>query len=238
MERIKHMGSAVILGGLIAVGLVGGGSFIKGAAEVWHQSSRTVAVKGLAVREVKADLVLWPLHYSVTANDLAEVQSLLTADEAKIRHFLAAQGIAQDQVSVTSPRVTDRYESYSEHRPDKRYQAEATVLVRSSNVDAVKAAIPRIGDLVRNGVLLSSDSYEYSTEYLFTKLEELKPVMIGEAMNDARRAAQQFAQDSGSHVKGIKSASQGYFSIEDLDRYTPETKKVRVVTSIDYELGD
>lgn len=226
------------MGGLIAIGLIGGGSFIKGAAEVWHQSSRTVAVKGLSERDVNADLVLWPLHYSVSANDLAEVQSLLVADEGKIRAFLEAQGIAHDQISVTSPRVTDRFEGYSEHRPDKRYQGEATVLIRSPQVDVVRAAMPRIGELVRNGVLLSSDSYEYSTEYLFTQLDALKPAMIGEAMADARRAAQQFAKDSGSQVNGIKSATQGYFSISDLDRYTPEIKKVRVVTSIDYELSD
>ncbi|MCL5426091.1 MAG: hypothetical protein M1154_10780, partial [Gammaproteobacteria bacterium] len=61
------LGSAVLLGGLLALGLVWSGSYIKGAAEVWQQSSRSVTVRGLAEREVAADLVLWPFNYSVSA---------------------------------------------------------------------------------------------------------------------------------------------------------------------------
>jgi predicted dehydrogenase len=64
------------------------------------------------------------------------------------------------------------------------------------------------------------------------------PDMIAEATKDARRAAMQFAQDSGSKVGKIRSAQQGYFSIEDLDSYTPDIKKVRVVTTVEYLLLD
>jgi len=50
------------------------------------------------------------------------------------------------------------------------------------------------------------------------------------------RAAQQFAHDSGSTVGTIRRASQGLFTITDLDPFTPEIKQVRVVTSVDYFL--
>ena len=90
---------------------------------------------------------------------------------------------------------------------------------------------------MRQGVLLSP-SYEYQTEFLFTGLDAIKPEMIAEATADARNAAQQFAEDSGSQVGQIRQATQGYFSIEDLDSYTPNIKRVRVVTTIDYALKD
>ena len=81
-------------------------------------------------------------------------------------------------------------------------------------------------------------SYEYDTQYLFTALDQIKPEMIAEATRDARSAAQQFAEDSGSKVGAIRNAQQGYFSIEDRDRFSPEQKTVRVVTTIEYFLED
>ena len=60
--------------------------------------------------------------------------------------------------------------------------------------------------------------------------------MIREATRDARRAAQQFAEDSGSSVGGIRNAQQGYFSFTDRDKFSPEFKKIRVVTTVQYFL--
>jgi hypothetical protein len=37
-------------------------------------------------------------------------------------------------------------------------------------------------------------------------------------------------------VGGIRRAQQGYFSIEDRDAFSPEWKKIRVVTTVDYFL--
>lgn len=99
------------------------------------------------------------------------------------------------------------------------------------------AAMSRSGELVAQGIALIR-SYEHQTEYLYTDLDKIKPEMIAEATRDARSAAQQFAEDSGSRVGGIRTAQQGYFSIEDRDRFSPQFKKVRVVTTIQYFLVD
>ena len=48
--------------------------------------------------------------------------------------------------------------------------------------------------------------------------------------------AEKFAKDSGSSLGKIRTASQGTFSIEARDSNTPQTKKVRVVTSVTYYL--
>lgn len=233
-----HLRSALALGGLLAIGLVWGGSHIKGAAEVWQQSTRSVTVRGLAEREVAANLALWPLNYSVSSNGLSELERALARDERVIRDFLETRGFDAAHVTVTPPRITDQFINlYGAERPDERYRAEATVLLRTPDVTGVKAAMPEVSELVRDGVLLSP-SYEYGTEFLFTDLEAIKPEMIAAATTDARHAAQQFAEDSDSRVGHIRSATQGYFSIEDLDSYTPDVKRVRVVTTIDYVLED
>src|SRR3546814_17181337 len=79
--------------------------------------------------------------------------------------------------------------------------------------------------------------------YSFTKLNDIKPAMVAEATKDARKAAEQFAQDSGTGVGGIKSATQGYFSIgardgDDMGNGADSPyKKVRVVTTVDFQIG-
>ena len=86
-----------------------------------------------------------------------------------------------------------------------------------------------------------------NVSYTFTKLNALKPQMIAEATQNARRSADEFAHDSGTSVGRIKTASQGYFSVgprdgDECDGCNAKGgnspfQKVRVVTSIDYELG-
>ena len=69
--------------------------------------------------------------------------------------------------------------------------------------------------------------------------------MIGQSIQDARRAAERFAQDSGASVGAIRSATQGYFSIGARDGDATEEnygarespfQKVRVVTTIEFYL--
>ena len=66
--------------------------------------------------------------------------------------------------------------------------------------------------------------YNYQTLYEFTDLNKVKPEMIAEATKNAREAANKFAEDSESRLGKIKTASQGQFSIEDRDQYTPYIK--------------
>ncbi|MBQ1168061.1 MAG: SIMPL domain-containing protein, partial [Bacteroidales bacterium] len=67
-------------------------------------------------------------------------------------------------------------------------------------------------------------------------LNTIKPEMIEEATKNARASAQKFADDSGSRLGKIRNATQGYFTIDDRDSNTPQIKRVRVVTNVDYSL--
>jgi hypothetical protein len=223
---------------LIALGIAFAGYAVGHALFKARAAERYVTVKGLAEREVQADLVLWPIVFNTTGNDLVAVQKAAEADAVKIEDFLKRQTFDAAEISRSAPRVTDYLaQGYNAEgrAPAERYQVEMTVLVRSKKVDPVQRAVPLSGDLVKSGVALVR-SYEQSTQYLFTALETIKPEMIAQATQDARRAAEQFAKDSGSEVGGIRQAQQGYFSVEDRDAFSPEWKKVRVVTTVEYLL--
>jgi hypothetical protein len=221
---------------VLAVGIALAGYLVGNALVESRTSERRVSVRGLSEREVPANLVLWPIVFSVTSDDLVDLQRQADAGVAKVRAFLG-DTFPADQISVSPPRVQDRQAQgmSGEGRRLERYMAEVVVTVRTDRIDAARQAIERSGELVKQGVAVIR-SYEYNTQYLYTDLEKIKPGMIAEATRDARRAAEQFAEDSGSKVGAIRSAQQGLFSIDDRDQFSPQLKKVRVVTTVDYYL--
>jgi len=230
--------AAALLGGLVAVGLAAGGGLVGRALYRIKAAERYVTVRGLSEREVAANLAMWPMTFGVAGDDLGQVQAGLEAATGKIAAFLKAKGFDEKEFSVSS-RVND-FEAQGirgTDRPLHRYAAEATVTLRSEKVDNVRATMAAAGELVRSGVALRND-YGATPRFLYTALESVKPPMIVEATKDARRAAEQFASDSGSHVGTIRKAQQGYFAIEDRDEFSPEVKRVRVVTTVEYFLED
>lgn len=223
---------------MLALGIVIAGYFVGDALVQARSSDRKVSVRGLAEREVPANLALWPIVFTVTSNDLGELQRKADAGVTTVREFLA-RDFPPEQVSVSAPRVQDRdaQRSNRDGAPLDRYAAEVAVTLRTDRIDAARKAIERTGELVKQGVPVMR-SYEYNTQFLFTALETIKPEMIAEATRDARKAAEQFAKDSGSEVGAIRTAQQGLFSIADRDQFSPEIKTVRVVTTVEYYLGD
>ena len=94
-------------------------------------------------------------------------------------------------------------------------------------------SIGKESSLLKEGIIVESG--EWSVDYQFNGLAELKPQMIEEATRNARAVAQKFADDAQCSLGSIRRANQGQFSIED-DQYQPWVKHVRVVTTLDYFL--
>jgi len=227
--------AAAILGLAVGVGLGLGGYFVGQGLFAAQATKRVVTVRGLAEREMPADLVNWPIVFTASGNDLSTVQKDLEAATVKVDDFLASHGFPEEVRSTSSPRVSD-YSNRSDRDRRDRYRVETTVTVRSSEVEGVRQAMARVGELVKQGVAVTQG--RPPAEFLFTRLDEVKPDMIAEATRDARRAAEQFANDSGSRVGSIRTATQGYFSIQNRDQFSPEIKRVRVVTTVHYFLID
>jgi hypothetical protein len=119
-----------------------------------------------------------------------------------------------------------------------RYSAASTITVFTANVDMARKTMKKLVDLAKKGIAIESQDYGTKTEFLFTRLNEIKPEMIEEATKNARDVAEKFAKDSNSVLGKIKQAKQGQFSISDRDSNTPYIKKVRVVSTVEYYLTD
>ncbi|WP_373489971.1 SIMPL domain-containing protein [Parasphingorhabdus sp.] len=221
--------------GLLTMGLIAGGYLLGDGLLRSKMADRSVTVRGLAEREVTADLATWTIAYSAQSADLQSAQTDIDSDTDAITNFFKELGFKADALKPTGANVNQ----YS-NDGIPQYTIRQRLSLRTDDIDKAQAAVARQFDLVRRGVVLEDGS---GMSYTFTKLDEIKPAMVAEATKDARKSAEQFAKDSGTGVGGIKSATQGYFSIDSRDgdaggygvTDTPY-KKVRVVTTVDFYL--
>jgi len=229
---------AVISVSLIVSALILGLFFFHSRAE-----KPSLIVKGLAEREVKADLALWEINFSSGGDDPALIQAKLDRDRDAVVSFIKKQGFAEAEIIPGRLLMIDKlaYGYYQEGQKGERYQVRTSVILRSENVDLIDRVSRMTGDLVRLGVVLS-ENYA-GPSFLFTKLNEIKSEMLDEAVVNARKAADTFAAKTGTGIKGIKNANQGVFSIlpRDMTAGAMEEqqiyKNVRVVSTIDYFIG-
>jgi hypothetical protein len=237
----RLLGAVAIAVGLAVAGWLVGAGFVESRLGV-----RSVTVKGLAERDVRADLAIWPLRFVATGNELAAVRDKIAADEAAVRKFVADAGLREATVEVAGFEVTDALAQIYRSGPvESRFVMAETLVVRSADVDAVATLAQRVGELVSVGVVLSSDGGSAAGPvYLFTGLNAAKPEMVAVATHNARASAEQFANDSGSSLGGIRSASQGVFQILARDEAPglmepyQIAKRLRVVSTVEYFLAD
>jgi hypothetical protein len=250
MEEKNRLPAAAVLGLLVAIGLAVAGYFVSDTLYKGRAASNTVTVKGFSERDVKADLALWQFSYALTGGDLAQLYARSSENEKTLTDFLVQKGFSKAEIKPGSVQLEDllanQYRA-NNITADKRYILRNTISVRSNAVERVESAQRALNDLIRQGIVLTSNNVDFQ----FTKLNDIKAAMLRDATKNARDAAQQFANDADSRVGSIQSANQGFFSVGSRDSaaqgqggeggYVPPQastidKKVRVVVTLTYYL--
>ncbi len=231
VTSIRWFGTATIA----AIGMIAGGYLLGDGLLRAKEAERSVTVRGLAERDVTADLATWTISYSASATDLAEAQGKVRTDTKAIQGFFDELGFPDAALQPTGANVA----SFTD-RGVTTYTVRQRLSLRTDDIERAQKAVARQFDLVGRGVFLEEGS---GMSYTFTRLNEIKPEMVAEATREARASAQQFAEDSGAGVGAIKDATQGYFTIEARDGEaagwgTSDSpyKKVRVVTTVNFLL--
>ena len=229
----------IIAAAVLAVGIVCLGWFIKSGIDDFANKDRKVNVKGLAETEVEADKVTWPIVSKELGNDLPELYNRVGVTQQKIKAFLVRNGIKETELTQNAPQVVDlQAREYSDNNKQYRYIITSVIIVTSGDVKKVRGILARQGDLLKEGVAIVDGGYDNPVRYEFVSFKEMKPKMMQEAIENAEKTAQQFAENSHSRLDKIVSADQGQFSIDNRDENTPYIKKVRVVTTVTYSLKD
>ena len=153
--------------------------------------------------------------------------------------FLKLHGFDDTEITLGSQSTIDKQaREYNNDNQQFRYIVRSNIIVYSNAPDKVQNALSKVSQLAKQNIAIVQDNYETRVEYLFTGLNDVKPAMVQEATEKAREVANKFAKDSNSKLGKIKTARQGQFSIRSRDSNTPQIKKVRVVTSVEYYLND
>ena len=231
----------LIAAALLAVGIIAGGYLLGDGLKRARLADRAVTMRGLAERDVTANLATWTITFTAQGTELAPVQAESDQDAATVLAFFRAAGFPAEAVSDGGGSVNQFFDT---NRNANSVTITRRIQLRTNDVMRARAAFARQFELIRGGVAIQEGS---GIQYSFTQLNTIKPAMIAQATQNARQAAEQFAHDSGTGVGGIRSATQGYFSIGARDGDVAEEggsgggdspfQKVRVVTTIEFYLA-
>lgn len=230
---------ALILGSLLCLGLIMLGTTVGDKLIKMKAMERTVTVKGLAEKEVRANVAIWPIRFTEVSNDLNQLYQTVEIKTNKVVSFLKQQGFSDDEITVALPAIDDRQaQGYVDPNVKYRYAAKVSISLYTNKVDLLLSTRTNMLSLAKDGIAISDQDYNSKAQFLFTELNNVKPEMVQSATQNARQVAEKFAKDSDSKLGKIKNASQGQFSINDRDSNTPYIKKIRIVSTLTYYLND
>lgn len=241
--------AAIIIGLCVAIGLGVAGWFVAHGLARFKSDARTVTVKGLVEREVKADQAVWSLNLRRASETLADAQQKLAADRDAALAFLKKLGFSDSEVEKQPTRTLDKLaRDFSQNQNERfRYVVTTAIVVKTSQVDLVRTAVGATDELAKAGIILDGEREggAANPRYVVSKFNDLRPQLLAESTKNARAIAQQFAADSGASVGGIRSANQGMiqiFGFDGMDEsalFSPTStlvKKIRVVSTFEFEL--
>ena len=249
-ERRQTVQAATIIGVCVLVGLAVGGYFVGNGAARFKSDTRTVTVKGLVEKEVKADESVWTLRLRRASDNLRDVHAMISADREAALAFLKKQGFKDEEIERQPTQTLDKLaREYGQAQAGERFRYVVTtvVIVKTQNIDLVRTAVGSTDELLKAGIILDAEreSGAANPRYVVSKFNELRPQLLAEATKNARTIAEQFAADSGATVGKIRSANQGMIQIfgsdgnDESSPYSPTStpeKKIRVVSTFEFEL--
>lgn len=197
---------------------------------------KTITATGSARKAIRSDLIVWTARISATDPDLQAAYERLKTSLDKTLADLKAQRIQASEIEVGSIQTLRHHERDAKgNELDKitSYELTQTVQVTSGDVDKISESARTVTDLIKDGVLLESEP----PKYLYTKLADLKIVMLAEATKDATARAQQIASNSNAQLGAIIDAKMGVMQINAIHANDVSGSGVNDTTSLDKEIS-
>lgn len=137
-----------------------GGYFIGRGTTRFNSDARTVTVKGLVEKEVRADEEIWTLSLRRASDDLKDAHAKISADRDAVLAFLQKQGFKENEIARQPTRTVDKLaREYGQQQGAERFRYVVTsaIAVRAPNIDLVQKAIGSTEKLLKGGVVLDGE---------------------------------------------------------------------------------
>ena len=203
LDLHQHGGAAILGGALIITSIVGSYAFYAA------RSDSTLSTTGSAKERVKADTAKWTIRLERVVSDAAigSTYSLVAADAQKVKKFLTDNDIAAGAIALSPISVDEYYSGINDGI--RRVALRQNVTVTSSDVDRINTMSQNTVVLAQRGVAFSPDM----PEFYVSNLPELRVKLLGAAIQDAKKRADEIASAMGQSVGRMKSASSGVVQV-------------------------
>ncbi|MFT5790471.1 MAG: hypothetical protein ACI8SJ_002600, partial [Shewanella sp.] len=145
--------AAIILGGFICLGLVLMANTVGDKLIKMKSMERTVTVKGLAEKEVRANVAIWPIRFTEVDNDLDSLYANVQTKTEKVATFLKQQGFDKSEITISLPAIDDRLaQGYADPNVKFRYAARVSLSLYTDKIDLLLSARSNMLSLAKEGI--------------------------------------------------------------------------------------
>lgn len=177
-----------------------------------YRENRTLSVTGSARRRIESDLAIWKVRVVGEGKDLQGAYRQLEDSESRLRGFLDRWKFGAGTV-VAEPINTEVHHKRDDKgnltREVVSFELSRRYRITESDVAKVAKAAGEVTTLLKDGSRIEGST----PEFVYTRIQELKVEMMGQATADARARAEQIARNSGCRLAEVRDARAGVLQI-------------------------
>jgi hypothetical protein len=179
------------------------------------RSGEGISVTGSARVNVSADKAVWTLNAEQVAPTISESVKRVENATLAVSKYLTDGGVSSDSIELGSVSAYPQEEFLNGNNTGRilNYRGSRTITVRSNDVQLIKKLSSGIGSLLQSGVSVTN----YGPQYYVSKLSELRPELLEQAMEDAQVRAKAIVEATGGKVGNVMSVRSGPFQVTSPD---------------------
>lgn len=198
--------AGIIAGALVLASLIGAFAFLRARGY-----DNALSVTGSAKEHVAADSAKWTFNISRRAYEgsLQTAYSQVARDLETARKFLADNGVAEGDITVTPTFTEEMYKYNGDQGGPREFTVRQMITIQSDDPSSIDKLSKATSGLSAKGVLVMADQ----PQYYYSKLADLRVRLLGAAVTDARARANEIASSAGTSVGPLKAASSGVVQV-------------------------